>query len=159
MVGGGAGGTEVCLALQHRVAARLQIGAQVQFVLVADTAELLPTHNPGVRRRLTRVVRQRGIELHLDRRVVAVTPDTLKCEPDEDIPFDAAIWITNAAPAAWLRQTGLATDDNGFVAVSDRLQSTSHPRVFAAGDIAALAGHDLAEVGRLRRPRRTAAGQ
>ena len=147
VVGGGAGGTEVCLALQHRVAARSQNGARVQFALVADTAELLPTHNPGVRRRLTRAVRQRGIELHLNRRVVAVTPDTLKCQPDEDIPFDSAIWITNAAPAAWLRQTGLATDDNGFVAVSDRLQSTSHPRVFAAGDIAALAGHDLAKSG------------
>jgi selenide,water dikinase len=147
VVGGGAGGTEVCLALQHRLATRLQNGTRVQFALVADTAELLPTHNPGVRRRLTRVVRQRGIELHLNRRVVAVTPDTLKCQPDEDILFDAAIWITNAAPAAWLRQTGLATDDNGFVVVSDRLQSTSHPRVFAAGDIAALAGHRLAKSG------------
>ena len=147
VVGGGAGGTEVCLALQHRVAARLQNGARVQFALVADTAELLPTHNPGVRRRLTRVVRQRGIELHLNRRVVEVMPGKLKCEPGEDIPFDAAIWITNAAPAVWLRQTGLATDDNGFVAVSDRLQSTSHPRVFAAGDVVAVAGHRLAKSG------------
>ncbi|HEY3245529.1 MAG TPA: FAD-dependent oxidoreductase, partial [Phycisphaerae bacterium] len=75
VVGGGAGGTEVCLALQHRLAARMQNGSRVQFAIVADTAELLPTHNPGVRQRLTRVVRQRGIELHLNRRVVAVTPD------------------------------------------------------------------------------------
>jgi selenide,water dikinase len=147
VVGGGAGGTEVCLALQHRLAARMQNGSRVQFAIVADTAELLPTHNPGVRQRLTRVVRQCGIELHLNRRVVAVTPDTLKCQPDEDIPFDAAIWVTNAAPAAWLRQAGLATDENGFVLVSDRLQSTSHPLVFAAGDVAAIVGHRLAKSG------------
>ncbi len=113
VVGGGAGGTEVCLALQHRVAARLQNGAQVQFALVADTAELLPTHNPGVRRRLTRVVRQRGIELHLNRKVVSVAPNLLKCQPDENVAFDAAIWVTNAAPATWLRETGLATDESG----------------------------------------------
>jgi selenide,water dikinase len=147
VVGGGAGGTEICLALQHRVAAQLQNGAQVQFALVGDTAELLATHNSGVRRRLTRVVRQRGIELHLNRRVVSVAPNLLKCQPDEEIAFDAAIWVTNASPAAWLRLTGLATDESGFVLVSDRLQSTSHPHVFAAGDVAALTGHRLAKSG------------
>jgi selenide,water dikinase len=147
VVGGGAGGTEICLALQHRVATRLQDGATVQFAIVADTAELLPTHNPGVRERLTRVVRGRGIELHLNRRVVAVMPDRLACQPHAEVPFDAAIWVTNAAPAPWLRETGLATDEQGFVAVSDRLQSLSHPSVFAAGDVAAVADHRLAKSG------------
>jgi selenide,water dikinase len=147
VVGGGAGGTEICLALQQRVATHVQGNPRVQFAIVADTAELLPTHNPGVRRRLTRVVRERGIELHLNRRVVAVTPNLLKCQPDDDVAFDAAIWITNAAPATWLHQAGLATDEKGFVAVSDLLQSISHPFVFAAGDIASLAGHHLAKSG------------
>jgi selenide, water dikinase len=147
IVGGGAGGTEICLALQHRLSTRLQNGARVQFAIVADTAELLPTHNPGVRRRLTRAVRERGIELHLNRKVVAVAPTLLTCRLDEDVAFDAAIWVTNAAPAAWLRETGLGRDEHGFVAVSDRLQSISHSFVFAAGDVAALAGHDLAKSG------------
>jgi selenide,water dikinase len=100
VVGGGAGGTEICLALQQRVARRAQGNPRVQFAIVADTAELLPTHNPGVRRRLTRVVRERGIELHLNRKVVAVAPNLLKCQPDEEVAFDAAIWVTSAAPAA-----------------------------------------------------------
>jgi selenide,water dikinase len=147
IVGGGAGGTEICLALQHRLATRLRNGAQVQFAIIAETAELLPTHSPGVRRRLTRAVRQRDIALHLNRRVVAVAPNALTCRPAESIPFDAAIWVTNAAPAAWPRQTGLATDERGFVAVNDRLQSVSHSFVFAAGDVAALAGHQLAKSG------------
>jgi selenide, water dikinase len=147
VVGGGAGGTEICLALQHRVATRLQNGTRVQFAIVADTAELLPTHNPGVRERLTRVVRERGIELHLNRRVAAVMPNLLKCRPDEEVGFDAAIWVTNAAPASWLRETGLATDEQGFVAVAETLQSLSHSQVFAAGDVAAVAGHHLAKSG------------
>jgi len=147
IVGGGAGGTEICLALQHRVGTRLQDGAQVQFAIVADTAQLLPTHNPGVRERLTRVVHERGIEVHLERRVVAVEPNLLVCEPQEEVGFDAAIWVTNAAPAPWLRQTGLATDELGFITVSKYLQSLSHPFVFAAGDVAALAGHRLAKSG------------
>jgi selenide,water dikinase len=55
--------------------------------IVADTAELLPTHSPGVRRRLARVVRERGIELHLNRKVVAVKLNLLKCQPEEEYPF------------------------------------------------------------------------
>ncbi len=151
VVGGGAGGTEICLALQHRLASRLDVSSQsrlpVTFAIVTDTDELLPTHNPGVRRRLTRVVRERKVALHLNRKVVEVAPAMLHCRPDQDIPFDAAIWVTSAVPAAWLKETGLATDDSGFVAVNESLQSTSHPFVFAAGDVAALRGHRLAKSG------------
>jgi selenide, water dikinase len=45
IVGGGAGGTEVCLALQHRLKAS-RPKADVQFAIVTDKAELLPEHNP-----------------------------------------------------------------------------------------------------------------
>ena len=151
VVGGGAGGTEICLALQHRLESRLGALAQGQtlttFAIVTDSDELLPTHNAGVRRRLTRVVRERNIALHLERKVIEVTPGILHCRPDEDIPFDAAIWVTSAGPAPWLKETKLATDDHGFVAVNEHLQSTSHPFVFAAGDVAALRGHRLAKSG------------
>jgi selenide,water dikinase len=54
---------------------------------------------------------------------------------------DAIVWATGAAPPPWLRDTGLALDAAGFVAVNDRLQSISHAHVFAAGDCATIVGH------------------
>jgi selenide, water dikinase len=69
------------------------------------------------------------------------------CQPDRDIDFDAAILATHASAAAWLRQTGLALDDGGFIRVDGTLRSLSHPSVFAAGDIAAVEGHVLAKAG------------
>jgi len=146
VVGGGAGGTEICLALQHRVTSA-RSGARVAFAIVTETSELLPTHGAGVRERLMRVVRERGIDLHLGRRVARVASGMLHCESDETVPFDAAIWVTNAAAAEWLSKSGLATDERGFIAVNERLQSLSHPFVFAAGDVAALAGYRLAKSG------------
>lgn len=151
VVGGGAGGTEISLALQHRLSKSLPAAGKgssdVRFAIVTDKAELLPEHNPGARQCLTRAARDRGIELHLERRVTAVKPGLLRCETGEEIGFDAAIWVTSAAPAPWLRQTGLALDERGFVAVNDCLQSTSHPFVFSAGDVAAVGSHRLAKSG------------
>ncbi|HVR66757.1 MAG TPA: selenide, water dikinase SelD [Verrucomicrobiae bacterium] len=146
VVGGGAGGTEVCLALQHRLKTA-RPDTKVKFAIVTDKAELLPEHNPGVRQCLTRAVRARGVELHLERRVVAVTPGCLRCATGEEIAFDVALWLTNAAPAAWLQRTGLALDERGFVAVNECLQSISHRFVFAAGDVAALTSHRLPKSG------------
>jgi selenide,water dikinase len=40
----------------------------------------------------------------------------------------------------WLSNSGLATDERGFVQVDERLLSTSHPDLFGAGDCASLHG-------------------
>jgi NADH dehydrogenase FAD-containing subunit len=52
--------------------------------------------------------------------------------------FDLVIWTAGAAPLPWLRNSGLATDAQGFVLVDDKLRSVSHPEVFAVGDCATL---------------------
>src|SRR5438046_10049452 len=52
--------------------------------------------------------------------------------------FDRLIWATGAAPWPWLRGSGLALDEKGFVRVKETLRSVSHPEIFAAGDCAAL---------------------
>lgn len=146
VIGGGAGGTEICLALQHRVIEKF--GRDVaRFAIVTNSAELVPTHNPGVRRRLARVVASRGIALHCNRTVVGVDSGIIRCDPADEIAFSAAIWVTDAAAFPWLAKTGLATDEVGFVAVNDSLQSLSHPFIFAAGDIAAVADYRLAKSG------------
>ncbi|MGZ0247463.1 MAG: FAD-dependent oxidoreductase, partial [Alphaproteobacteria bacterium] len=38
-------------------------------------------------------------------------------------------------------EAGLDVDDGGFIKVGDTLQSTSHPDVYAAGDVAAMINH------------------
>ena len=48
------------------------------------------------------------------------------------------VWATQAAAPAWLRATGLDTDDAGFVTVDAELRATGRPDVFAAGDAAAI---------------------
>lgn len=138
VVGGGAGGVELSLSLQHRLR---QEGGSATFVLVTDTPEILPTHNPTVRRRFMRILKTRGIAVHAGRRVVAVEDGALHFEQGTTLPCDAVIWVTQASAPGWLAQTGLALTERGFIEVNDCLQSTSHPEVYAAGDVATIRSH------------------
>ncbi|MBI2958801.1 MAG: selenide, water dikinase SelD, partial [Betaproteobacteria bacterium] len=49
--------------------------------------------------------------------------------------------------APWLGKTGLALDADGFIQVTDTLQTVSDPKVFAAGDIASMVNHPLEKAG------------
>jgi NADH dehydrogenase FAD-containing subunit len=52
--------------------------------------------------------------------------------------FELVLLAAGAAPLPWLRASGLALDERGFVLVHGTLQSVSHPEVFALGDCATL---------------------
>ena len=63
---------------------------------------------------------------------------------------DEIIWVTQAGGRAWLQDTGLALDADGFVQVNDHLQTLTDPDVFAAGDIAAMHEPPAGESRRVR---------
>jgi selenide,water dikinase len=151
LVGGGAGGVEVLLAIQYRLQQLLtQAGRDTDYLeyhLLTDTAEILATHNPRVRAKFRRVLRERGVQVHTDHRVVKVEPGMVYCENGNQVDLDEIIWVTWAGAAGWMADTGLDVDDQGFVRVNDYLQSTSHPDVFAAGDIATMINHARPKAG------------
>jgi len=140
VVGGGAGGVEMLLAMQHRLASVM--GADVpRFALVTDTASILAQHSPIVRARFGRILVERGVVLHLASPVTAVERGTLIVTEGRRVAVDRIVWATSAAAAPWLAESGLACNDRGFVRVDDHLRSTSHDVVFAAGDCAAQLDH------------------
>src|SRR5439155_24627063 len=60
---------------------------------------------------------------------------------------DAVIWTAGARAPDWIRDSGLAHDESGFLLVDERLQSTSHPGVFGAGDCTSRVGRALPKAG------------
>jgi selenide,water dikinase len=140
VVGGGAAGVELLLAMQHRLA-RLVGTAAVRFLLVTDADRLLPGHNPNVQSAFRRILSERRVEVHFDSRVARVEPGAVIAANGERIAADAIVWATGAAAAPQLRATGLALDAAGFIVIDEYLQSISNPGVFAAGDCATIQGH------------------
>ena len=132
IVGGGAGGVELALGM-HK-----QLEGKTQVHLVHRAGQILTTHNVKVQGHFAKLLSERGIEVHVNESVVEVKEGSVLCESGTSIHSTHTFWVTQASPATWPGEAGLATDDRGFVLVSDTLQSTSHPRVFAAGDVATV---------------------
>ena len=151
VVGAGAGGVELLLALQYRLRGELQtLGRDpdlLQFHLISAGDTVLPTHNAGVRARFIRVLAERGVQVHLGAKVVRVQGGELHCRSGAVVSVDETLWVTQAGGAPWLATTGLALDAQGFIVVNDYLQSISDTCVFAAGDIAAMQNYPLEKAG------------
>ncbi|OYT90492.1 MAG: selenide, water dikinase SelD [Burkholderiales bacterium PBB3] len=151
VVGAGAGGVELVLAMQHRLRGELRgLGCNpdlLEFHLLTAGPVILPTHNARVRHKFNQVLAQRAVQVHTDAEVTQVAPGLLNCANGTTLQADEIMWVTQAGGADWLKATGLALDAGGFVVVNDHLQTTTDPAIFAAGDIAALKNHPLEKAG------------
>jgi len=153
VVGGGAAGVEIILAVQFRMRALLaREGAHamsLEYHLFTDSTEVLPTYNSSVRRIFERVLRERRVTVHAGKAVTEVAPGRLRTADGVWHDASEVLWSTEAAAAPWLARSGLAVDRAGFVSVSNTLQSLSHLDVFAAGDIASMVGYPRERSGAL----------
>ena len=161
VVGGGAGGTELCFAMHHRLQRELAAAGAgtgvLHVTLYSRGPTLVAQHNKGVQRILARLAREKGITIELQAEIVAVemrdgngrghvngnghgadSDDILVAADGRRFPFDEAIWCTDAAAQPWLKETGLDTTDEGFIRVAATLESCNTPGVFACGDVAHL---------------------
>ena len=145
VIGGGAGSVELVLAVQYRLERLLaQQGRSADhlvFYLISGTPEILPTHNLRVRAAFMRILKQRNVEVRTDCPVTGAAEGCVRFADNTRLALDETLWVTTAGAAGWPGEAGLATDEQGFIAVQDTLQSVSHPEVFAAGDIAAVVNH------------------
>lgn len=144
VVGGGAGGVELALAMRHRCQAS-DARQEPAISLVADG--FLPTYARRVRLLMERALVAHRVTLVRRGRVTRVLPGKIACTSGEPVPADLVVWATGASAPAWIRPSGLKCDDRGFVAVNDHLQSPSHPSVFAAGDVATMVSGPLPKAG------------
>ena len=134
MVGGGAGGVELLLSVERRLR---RDATGLQFSIVTASPDILPAFPPAFRTRFAAILRARGITVHAGHRVTRVASDHVEAG-GEHIPADEVLWTTEAAPASWLADTGLALDPAGFARVDAMLRASGRNDVFAAGDMVAF---------------------
>jgi NADH dehydrogenase FAD-containing subunit len=116
-----------------------------EVTLVTGAAGLWPGVAAGARARARRALARGGIalveaDLRLEGGAALAGEAVLE-------PADLIIAALGSGAPGWVRASGLAVDAGGFALVDAQHRSTSHPHIFAAGDIAARADRPLAHSG------------
>lgn len=143
VVGGGAGSVELVMAMATCLA-----GRKLQFALYCGAADILPEYSRGARAAVRRGLDALGIDVHCNARVAGVDQRKLQFESGhEPAQFDRLFWCTGAVAAPWVAESGLATDDRGFLLIRDTLQALDDESIFAAGDIAVQVNHPRPRAG------------
>ena len=130
VVGGGAAGAELAMAANYRLR---QMNDQSEVMLVTGEGGLLPNFGAESRRRLSHALLGAGVEIVQERAVGH--EKGLLLESGKIIHADWVIAATGARAPAWLAGSQLELDPQGFIVVDRYHRSTSHSRVFAAGDV------------------------
>jgi selenide,water dikinase len=134
IAGAGAAGAEFAMALRYRGAA---------VTLYSEK----PTMPRALERRAQRALRRMGVDFRPGMAVNEIVYGPLIVAGKSTQAFDLVILATGAAAPPWLRASGLACDERGFLLVHDTLQSVSRPDIFAAGDCASLRGRSIPKSG------------
>jgi pyridine nucleotide-disulfide oxidoreductase family protein len=136
VIGAGAAGLELIFAVEQRLRGACPAGAS--FTLVTGGVEPAANYPDGVRRRVLRQLRRRGITV-LREPCTGVDKGVLHLGSGASLACDVPILAIGTHAPVWLQGSGLALSDSGHVLVNAFQQSTSHPNVFAAGDVATRA--------------------
>lgn len=140
VVGGGAGGCELAMAMACALEEQLYSG-RVEIHLI-QAGNKLPLGLPLMARRLAaRELKRLKIHTHRNWRVTEITRSGVHGDEGQFLALDKVMLCTDATAPPWLAQSGLALDESGFVQVDRYLRAQGQGNVFATGDIAALARH------------------
>lgn len=132
VIGAGAAGIELLFAAEQCL--RTQGVAGAHFTLVTGGGEVATNYTPGVQRRVLRQLKRRGITV-LRETCVGIEQGKVMLGNGAVLNCDVPLLAIGTHAPAWLQGSGLALSEEGHVLVNAFQQSSSHPQVFAAGDV------------------------
>jgi selenide,water dikinase len=143
LVGGGAAGIELALAMRHRFNVESLAQVHVRVVSEGPGTGLSESATAKLARRLRRA----GVERQVGMAVKEVGDGFVRLDGGLEFATDAVFWATGAAAQEWIRDSGLATDARGFLLTNLQMQSVRYANVFGAGDCATIEGNETPKAG------------
>jgi NADH dehydrogenase len=151
IVGGGPTGVEFAGALMELIHSSLDKDfpgldlRQVRVLLLEASDHLLNGIPDGLGDYTLKRLKKMGVEMHLNSRLIEVTPGEVFLKDGTRIASRTVIWVAGVLGNLPGDQWGLATNRLNQVEVLPNLQVPGHPEVYIAGDLAGIQqdGHPL----------------
>lgn len=132
VIGSGAAGIELLFAAEQCLRVKGVAGAR--FTLVTGGDDVVVNYPPGVRKRVLRQLKRRGITV-LRETCMGVEKGRIQLGSGAELACDVPLLAIGTHAPSWLQGSGLALSEQGHVLVNTFQQSASHAQVFAAGDV------------------------
>ena len=145
-VGAGAGGVELCLAVQHFLGKQFP-DRSFRTHLITEGKTILSEFNTSTRIRFERLLATKNIQVHREFRATSAAGGLLVSANAREVQLDEIFWITQASAQLWPSESGLDVDAAGFINVGETLQTLSSDKVFAVGDCARMVNHPRPKAG------------
>ena len=144
IIGAGATGTELAAELHHTVRAIVAFGMDhidpardVRIVLIEAADRILPALPERISKATRALLEGLGVEVRPGARVAEVRADGVVLTTGEVIPSELVVWSAGVkAPEVLHDFGGLETNAINQLVVTDTLQTTRDPDIFAIGDCA-----------------------
>ena len=125
-------------AIELALAVHQRLGKRARVALVTGGGAPMPSAPPSFQKQVRRVLKRGQVTLFEDR-CDALFGNQMLLGQGMRLACDAPIVAHEPGPPRWASESGLSLGDKGFPLVGDTLQSTSHPEVFIAGEVAVRA--------------------
>ncbi len=144
IIGAGATGTELAAELHRTVRAvvaygmdRIDPARDLHIVLIEAADRILPALPERISAATLQLLKQLGVEVRTRARVAEVRADGIVLAGGEFIPSELAVWSAGVkAPDFLARFDGLDANRINQLLVTETLQTTKDPDIFAIGDCA-----------------------
>lgn len=148
VVGGGATGVELAAELRQsgEGLALYRIGGprerRIRITVVEAAPRLVGALPEHVAQAVRTDLEKLGVKVETGERVVEITAGAVRLGSGRDLPSTLTVWAAGIrAPGFLSRLDGLETGKLGQLVVTDTLQATQDPDIFAFGDCAAVPMH------------------
>lgn len=133
VIGGGVGGVELALAINHRLTC---LGTP-NPVTVVEANTLLAGTSQATAEKLRSALQAAGIQIIEGTAPIEVHSDHIVLTGGQRVSSNFTVGAAGARPFPWLAETGLDLT-NGYVTVDATLRSVNDPSLYAVGDCAHL---------------------
>jgi len=139
VIGAGAAGIEIAMAIRQRLPTSA-------VTLVCGDTPPGANYPAAMQARIRAALQRRKITV-LQANATGMRAGEVLLQGGTTLACDVPVLATGAQAPDWLQGSGLALDAQGFVAVDACQRSSSHPQVFAAGDVSSRSDRALARSG------------